>query len=50
MAPEETTERIPETRSTAPQSPFTGRQVLIGTLVLLVGLIVVGAVPILGSL
>lgn len=50
MASDDTSEHIPASRSTAPQSPFTGRQVVIGALVLVVGLIVVGALPILGSL
>lgn len=50
MAPEETTEDIAEVRSTAPQSSFTGRQVVIGGIVLLVGLLVVAGVPLAGSL
>ncbi len=50
MSPEETTEEAPEERSTAPQSPFSSRQVLIGAVVLLVGLIVVAGIPLAGSL
>lgn len=50
MAPDETTERIPEERSTAPQSPFDPRDVAIGGAILLVGLTITLGLPLLGTL
>ena len=50
MTPDETTEDIDEVRSTAPQSPFTGRDVAIGFGVLLLGIGIAFAVPYLGTL
>lgn len=50
MVPDETTERIPEARSTAPQSPFTRGQVAAGFVVLVVGLLIVVGVPLMGTL
>lgn len=49
MTPDETTERIDEARSTAPQSPFTSREVLIGFVVLLIGLLIAAAIPLMGT-
>lgn len=49
MGPDETTEGVEEARSTAPQSPFTARDVAIGFGVLLVGIAIAFALPYLGT-
>lgn len=41
----DTPEPRPDDRTTAPQSPYTGRQVGIGALVALVGMLIVFGVP-----
>jgi hypothetical protein len=46
----ETREPRPDTRQTAPQSPYTSRQVGIGAVIALVGMLVVFVVPILLTL
>lgn len=43
-------DETPEARSTAPQSPFTIRDVGIGFVVLLVGLLLTFGIPLLGTL
>lgn len=50
MTADETSDHVDEARSTAPQSPFSSRAVLIGALVFLVGLVIVGVIPLLGTL
>lgn len=37
-------------RSTAPQSPYTTRDLVIGTIVFLFGLFIVGGIPLIGAL
>lgn len=49
MTAEETSEHVEEARSTAPQSPFTTWHVLVGIVIFLIGIVIVGAIPVLGT-